>query len=431
MSSAAVITGVVAAGTAAYQASAAEDAEDREYAANQARLNISKQDRKRLERLIRKLPQQERESTANLLQTYAKQRENVKEAKIRGDQSAAQLFDVHTAQVKEALKLQFAKLGQDHGEFLAEINGLQDKYSDELKKDQRINALNKKIYEDQTAQGFQLIKDGNDAFQKQVAFIKETGFDKKSAGIIAEAEEKANQIKRQTANIEAQIGKGGSGSREAATAFEAIRTIAGVKQAASDASDDTLAKAADFAKVGEMLAGRRTEVLRATEGQEQIALDSKFDEAKLAANEEFRGQRTAIELGGQQQQQILERERLNTQNLRDEGLIRELGALDTAEAAGKEALVERTQNLERSLTAGVVEQGRSLADVYGNMARSENVRANTLNQQAQASFASLGSMLASSSIFDKKPTATPDPNAIPKNTNGTIKDSAFSLNYRP
>lgn len=396
--SAAIAAVAVSAGVGLMQGAAAEDAEDAQYAANQAQLALNAEDRAKLQRLIRRLPKQERDATARMMAAYAKQRNNLEQAKVNGDAQYETIFAIHAKQIEDALELQLGKIGENYREYIDETEAVRVKYKDLLADDQRINAMNKKQYDEDTAAGFDLIKEGNEVFSQQVQHIKDTGYDQRSADIIAKAEDKASKVLRQVEEVEAQIGKGGAGSRKAAAAFEKIRTVAEVKQDAADSSADTLNEAAKFAQIGEMLAGRRTEVLKATEGREQIDLESKIDEAQIAGGQDRRAAELGAVVASNQAGDASRIKELETQAQRDEAFSRELGAIDLTEAQGKEAIVERTQDREAQFTTGQIQQTRAMSDVYRNMAATEGQKAANLNQQAAGAFSSLGSMLAMGAV---------------------------------
>lgn len=389
-----IATVAVAAGSAAMQASAAEDAEDQAHAAEQNRLRLNAEDRRRIDRLIRKLPQQEREATVRIMQTYARQRDLLDMAKQRGDQDREALFSLSLKQVEDAMNLQLSKLGENYNEYTSTIDAMRDKVKDLVESDQRVNRLLKKDYDLQTQAGFDNIKAGNEILKRQVDHIKATGFTPEAANVIAEAEKKVNETQRELEVIESNIGKGGAGSRRAANAFEKIATIAGVKiQAAAD-SREALNQAAGFAQLAENLAGRRTEVLRETEGREIADIESRFDEAKINELSARQARELGAVVGAGQAEQHIQREDLRTQILSDEAHAKDLANLEAGEAAAIERNIERTQSREEQLTGGVIQQNRSLSDIYAGIAQRNFNQANNLTQQAQASFATLGSMLA-------------------------------------
>ena len=341
-------------------------------------------------RLTDQLPAQTQQMIKDMSASYVEVRAMLDQAKITGDEQSAALFEEQRRLVRTHLDAELEAIGLQTDEFVGQIDQLTDNALKLVREDADFNEQLKEEYRKSSKDALGNLKKMADASGQRIDSIMKTGLAPEAAAKISRIQQGVSDLTRKTAALEAKVGKGGSASRITATELEGLKVLGEVTADLQANAQDELAKAGQMQGQYISAAGEVAQVGARTRGREELAARQPYDQATLNA----RG------LESQQKLSAINNANVETRRLtgaegeaslaRENQYARDRMSLVQSEAAAKQALNEREQDLQfqgASMQAG---QANSMADVMGVQAQNYANMAKESSAAASQSFMNLG-----------------------------------------
>jgi len=340
--------------------------------------------------LTDKLPDQTRQMIKDMSKSYVEVRAMLDQAKVTGDKQSAALFEEQRNLVRTHLDAELEAIGLQTDEFVGQIDQLTDNALKLVREDADFNEQLKETYRTQSKDALGNLKKMADASGQRVDSILKTGLAPEAAAKISKIQQGVSDLTRKTAALEAKVGKGGSASRITATELEGLKVLGEVTADLQANAQDELAKAGQVQGQYLAAAGEVADRSQTTRGREELAARQPYDQAKLNARGlEAQQSLTAINNANVETRRLTGAEG-EASLAREDQYTRDRMSLVQNEAAAKQSLQEREQDLQfqgASMQAG---QANSMADVMGVQAQNYANMAKESSAAATQSFMNLG-----------------------------------------
>lgn len=393
------VAGAISSGIGAYEAN--KQAKRQEAAAQGAvaqQIQLQQEQIDRFDKLIDKLPDQQREYLEDISASYAENRMMLEEAKSSQDAQAIANYEALNDIIESTLAAEMTAIGENHEDYINTLNVFSDDMVGLVRSDAEANEGLKQQFRDTSDQAITKLKDASGLVtQRMEAIEKSGGLPDGADAIISNMRQGIADVHRQVKDLDAATGKGGSASRKSAVALEGLKqvgeTMAGLKQQGTQELMQLVGVQAQLTGQLTDTAAQKTIVGKHTEGAEIAAAKAPFIQEALTA-EGTRGARELTAIGNSNVAM-----RTNQASLGDTQLAQQREyeanrlALNQGEAAAKLGVKERSQSLALNMTAKTGTAVQSMSDVLGAQANNYSNQASASRAQANESMASAMSVI--------------------------------------
>ncbi len=226
------------------------------------------------------IPAQSREMIERLNASHAEINALLAEAKKNGDKQAAAFYGSMRALVISQRQAELEAIGVNS----AEITGLIDELSDNAirlaNEDSDANDVLKEIYKKETESAMENLSKMAGISGRRLDTLMKEGVTPEGLAIISKTRQGIADMERETKNLAAQVGKGGSDSQANAVRIEGMKAL-GEITANLQAGNDAAIQAAGIVQA-QVLAGQgeRQDRLQETRGRMELAARQPFDSAR-------------------------------------------------------------------------------------------------------------------------------------------------------
>jgi len=373
------IGGVMSSRAGKKQTSAQRDAQN-------AQLQLMREQMDNFQKLINDLPEQERGFIKDITSTYADLNLMLSEAKRVGDEKSEAIFQAQRDLVDSHFDAEMEAIDVNKNQILSSIRNLSSEAVALVRADADANDLIKAAYRKEADVAVGNLRKMADASGKRMDAIIETGMSPEAAAQISKTRQGVADIARKANELEAAVGKGGSASRLTAVDLEGLKLIGEQVASARREARWELKTGATLQAGLQQAAEDRAIVLEQTRGRQELAARQPFMQAELAT-EHLAGQQGLTALGNRN----VETRRLTgaegeSSLAREQEFARDRMSLLQGQAAAEQAAKERTQELTFQGTAQTAGAARSMADVLGVQAQNFANMADQSRSQSQDAF---------------------------------------------
>lgn len=357
-----VVSGAISSRSAKKQRNAQQRAQDAQMAQMDEQMA-------RLDAFMEKVPEQSKEMIERLNASQAEINLLLEQAKVKGDQQAAELYARQRELVQSHLTAELDAIGLNAAEVTGVIDELSSNAVRLVNEDADANEILQENYKKETEGVMENLGKMAEISGRRLESIDKTGLTPEAAARISQVQQGVADLSRKTKAIEAKVGRGGSASRVSATELEGLKTLGEVTANLQEDVGRELERAGQVQGLVLGGAAERMSNLRRTRGRDELIARQPFDAAKV----------TVAEQAGRQSLAALGNANVETRNLtgaegeaslaREDQFARDRMSLVQSGTAAEQAISEREQELELSGITKQASVSRSMADIMGVMAQ--------------------------------------------------------------
>ena len=379
MAVASVGQGVMASRDAKKDRQSAERMQDRELALMQEQMD-------NFQALIKDLPKESQEYMTKIAASHANLTAMMEEAKVSGDDQAAQAFQAQRDLVESHFAAESEAIGLNTQEILSSVDALSSKALELVNQDENVRDQVRAEYKKEADKAVGNLSKMADVSGQRINNILKTGLPEGAAANISKINQGVADLKRKTMEFESARGKGGAASRGTAVDLEGLKMIGETTASLRAQARNELQQEGQIQQQLNDAAGKRMAGLQPTRSAATLAATQPYDMAKLDVQQR----------GGQQQLTAMGNKNVQIRSLtgaegdaslaREQEFMQNRMSMEQSRTAQEMGVMEREQDLKGAYTGQQAGQARSMADIMGVQAQNYSNMAQQSRAQAQQAY---------------------------------------------